>query len=525
MLRKLGLILALGLVLRIGFLTVSPPELFGDEIDVGYQAYSLLKTGQDIYRQTMPFYIHSLAEWRAPLLTYATVPTIALAGLNEYGVRLPEVIFGVLGIAILFLLIKQTTNSVTLSLWVSVTLAMMPWHIHYSRAAFEVVLMLDLIMLGTLLFIKKRFLLGFILFALSMYTYSTAMLFVPIWIGYLLIKEKAFPILQGLVFGLLITPLIYFIFLGPARDRFGILSLTNNREIIDKVFTLRKESSSPYIKFFVNKYFMVGGEWFMNYLRPFSSEFLFVRGDPVMRHSIQVIGQLLPLTAPFLLIGLYTLAKKKQWLWLVWLALAPIPASLTSDGGYHATRLFLMVPPLAVAIGSGLSQFKNKLLISVTCVLISTQLLWVSYYYLNHYAKQSWRWWHVGYKNILTQIPAISGNYSRIFINNTYEPSLMRFLFWTKYDSVKFHKNFTVDKATENIVPGYDGFSLDGKYFFGSFNGKEKLFQPNALYMISQREDVAGDWDWRESPPENIELLGSSQNSYGQAVFYLVTKK
>ena len=128
-------------------------------------------------------------------------------------------------------------------------------------------------------------------------------------------------------------------------------------------------------------------------------------------------------------------------------------------------------------------------------------------------------------KNILTQTPAISGDYSRIFINNTYEPSLMRFLFWTKYDPVKFHKNFTVDKAMENIVPGYDGFSLDGKYFFGSFNGKEKLFQPNALYMISQREDVAGDWDWRESPPENIELLGSSQNSYGQAVFYLVTKK
>ena len=517
MLRKLSLILALGLVLRIGFLTKSPPGLFGDEIDVCYQAYSLLKTGQDIYRQTLPIYIHSLAEWRAPLLMYATVPSVALAGLNEYGVRLPEVIFGVLGIAILFLLTKKYSAALAL--------AILPWHIHYSRAAFEVVIMLDLIMLGTLLFLKKRYLLGFIFFALSLYTYSTAMLFVPLWIGYLQFKEKVFPVWQGLFFGLLITPLIYFVFLGPARDRFGILSLTNNREIIDKVFTLRKESPGLFVKYFINKPFMVTGEWFMNYLRPFSSEFLFVRGDPVMRHNIQVIGHLLPLTAPFLAIGLYVLAKKRQWMWLVWLALAPIPASLTSDGGYHATRLFLMVPPLAVAIGTGLSQLKNKYLL-VTChLLLATQLIWVGYYYINHYPKQSWRWWHVGYKNILTQIPVISDDYSRIFINNTYEPSLMRFLFWTKYDPVKFHKNFTDDKPQDNIVSGYDGFSLDGKYFFGSFNGREKLFLPSSLYLVSQREDVGGDWDWRESPPENINLVGSSSNPYGQAVFYLVTKK
>ncbi|MBI5358748.1 hypothetical protein HZB69_03955 [Candidatus Amesbacteria bacterium] len=515
--KKLSLILALGLVLRIGFLTISPPELFGDEIDVGYQAYSLLKTGQDIYRQFLPFYIHSLAEWRAPLLMYATVPTIAIAGLNEYGVRLPEVIFGVLGIAILFLLTKKYS--------IAFALAILPWHIHYSRAAFEVVLMLDLIMLGTLLFLKRRFALGFLMFALSMYTYSTTLLFVPLWIGYLLIKEKVFPVLQGLFFGLLIAPLLYFIFLGPARDRFGILSLTNNREIIDKVYTLRKESTSTIVKFFVNKPFMTSGEWFMNYLRPFSSEFLFVRGDPVMRHNIQVIGQLLPLTAPFLLLGLYILAKKRQWLWLVWLVLAPIPASLTSDGGYHATRLFLMVPPLAVAIGTGLSQIKNKYLLVTCYLLLVTQLIWVGYYYLNHYSKQSWRWWHVGYKNIMTQITAISDNYSRVFINNSYEPALMRFLFWTRYDPAKFHKNFMTDKPQENIVPGYDGFSLDGKYIFGSFNGKEKLFLPNSLYLISQREDVAGDWDWRESPPDNIELLGSSSNPYGQAIFYLVTKK
>ena len=71
--------------------------MFGDEVDVGYQAYSLFKTGRDLYAQAFPTYIHSLSEWRAPLLMYATVPTVAAFGTSELGVRLPQVIFEEVG--------------------------------------------------------------------------------------------------------------------------------------------------------------------------------------------------------------------------------------------------------------------------------------------------------------------------------------------------------------------------------------------------------------------------------------------
>src|SRR3989344_2897391 len=90
----LTFILIFSTVLRLGFVTTSPPELFGDEVDVGYQAYSLYKTGRDLYRQPLPTYIHSLSEWRAPLLMYATVPSVAFLGLNEWDVRVPQAIFG-----------------------------------------------------------------------------------------------------------------------------------------------------------------------------------------------------------------------------------------------------------------------------------------------------------------------------------------------------------------------------------------------------------------------------------------------
>lgn len=525
MIKWLGFILALGLVLRLIMVATVPGELFGDEVDVGYQAYSLFKTGKDLYGQTLPLYIHSLSEWRAPLLMYATVPTIAVFGLNEYGVRLPEVIFGVLGIAILFLLVYKTTNSVPLSLCTSAALSFMPWHIHYSRVAFEVILLINLLMLGTLLFLKRSYLWGSLSFALSLYTYSTSLVFVPLWVGYLSLRHLRATSKGLFLLFILSLPLIYFIFLGPARDRFGMLSLGNSRELIDRIYVLRSQDPSFWSRFFVNKPLTIAGSWWLNYLRAFSLEFLFVRGDPVMRHSIQVIGQLLPLSAPFLLLGLYALVKQRQWMWLVWLVLSPIPASFTSDGGFHATRLFLMVPPLAVVIGMGLFQIKNKLLLTICYLLFALQLIWVGYYYGVFYRREAWRWWHTGYKQIFTSLSTVDVSYNRVFINNTYEPSLIRFLFWTKFDPARFQKDFVLDQPQKDILPGYDGFSLGSKYIFGRFNKPNYSLLPGAVYLISQREEVAGDWDFEKSPPDGVKVISTSRDPYGRPLFYLVTKK
>jgi hypothetical protein len=61
---SLLLITLLGLLLRLYNLEKVPPSLFGDEVDVGYQAYSILKTGRDYMGQSWPISFHSLAEWR-----------------------------------------------------------------------------------------------------------------------------------------------------------------------------------------------------------------------------------------------------------------------------------------------------------------------------------------------------------------------------------------------------------------------------------------------------------------------------
>ena len=69
--------------LRLWKISEVPVSLFGDELDVGYHAYSILKTGRDYSGNFMPIHFKSLAEWRTPLYLYSAVPTVALFGISQ----------------------------------------------------------------------------------------------------------------------------------------------------------------------------------------------------------------------------------------------------------------------------------------------------------------------------------------------------------------------------------------------------------------------------------------------------------
>ncbi|MDO8341235.1 MAG: hypothetical protein Q7T59_04630, partial [Candidatus Woesebacteria bacterium] len=60
-------ILFIASFLRLYKISSDPVSLFGDELDVGYHAYSVLKTGKDYSGNFMPLHFQSLAEWRTPL--------------------------------------------------------------------------------------------------------------------------------------------------------------------------------------------------------------------------------------------------------------------------------------------------------------------------------------------------------------------------------------------------------------------------------------------------------------------------
>src|SRR3989344_4507091 len=119
-------IIVLAGFLRVYRLSVVPPELYGDELDAGYQAYSLLKTGKDIGGNFLPLYAQSLAEFKAPLLFYSMVPFVAIFGLSVWGVRLTAAFWGVLGVVVIYLLTKKLFNNFNIAFTASLLLTISP---------------------------------------------------------------------------------------------------------------------------------------------------------------------------------------------------------------------------------------------------------------------------------------------------------------------------------------------------------------------------------------------------------------
>src|SRR3989338_6436258 len=127
------IILALAAFLRLYRLTDFPPGLYSDEASYGYNAYSILTTGRDEWGKFLPLTIQSFGDYKPPMTAYLTIPSIAVFGLNEFAVRFPSALIGILSILLIYLLTKEIFKSRSIALLVAALLAISPWHIHFSR--------------------------------------------------------------------------------------------------------------------------------------------------------------------------------------------------------------------------------------------------------------------------------------------------------------------------------------------------------------------------------------------------------
>src|SRR3990167_9117761 len=98
------IIFLLGFILRIIFLDIAPPGFNADEAALGYNAYSLIKTGKDEWGISFPLVFKSFSDYKPGLYVYMAIPFIAALGLNELAVRLPSVLLGAFSIILIYLL-------------------------------------------------------------------------------------------------------------------------------------------------------------------------------------------------------------------------------------------------------------------------------------------------------------------------------------------------------------------------------------------------------------------------------------
>src|SRR3989344_4593815 len=131
-------IILLASVLRLYKLEAVPPSLYWDEASLGYNAYSILISARDEYGTFLPLTnFAAFGDYKPPGYIYAAVPSIAIFGLSDFAIRFPSAFFGVLTVLLTYFLTKKLFESEVIAQVATLFLAISPWHLQFSRGAFE----------------------------------------------------------------------------------------------------------------------------------------------------------------------------------------------------------------------------------------------------------------------------------------------------------------------------------------------------------------------------------------------------
>ena len=369
-----GIVLA-SLFLRLIGLTRVPPGLFADEAYTGYDAWSLLRTGRDLWGERLPIYFSS---WGGDavegLYRYLTVPFVAALGPEPLAVRFPAALAGALTVLLTWLLGRRLLGDRG-ALVAAALLAISPWHLPFSRIAFRGILLPLMATAAVWLATRAggeggeprpRSWVGVAGAAgLCLYTYSVAKLFVPLLVLLLLVlfrrelRVRLRPALAaGLLLGALAVPAMWETFTGEGQIRFRRISAVSP-EALDRAGEAlrRRHPGLPGVEWIAGSRVLTGA-WTVtaNYASHFSPEFLLFLGDRNLRHSPPGVGQLLWIEGLLLLAGIVVALHRRQradLLLLGWLLLGPVADSLTSDRVPNALRALAMLPAPQLLAASG----------------------------------------------------------------------------------------------------------------------------------------------------------------------------
>jgi len=412
-------ILLLGSFLYLYKIDRIPSGIYADEAVTGYNAYSILKTGKDEYGKTFPVAMKFLGSYTPPLYTYITVPIMAALDINIVSTRLLSAISGILGIVVVFLLLKtlKSTESSCAPLTGCLLFAIAPWTVFFSRVGYEMNLAFLIFSLSALLIwlgIKKPVFLTLGLSSLSLATYAdyTQWLLAPLFLVGLTIffKREIFVrknvgyLLTGAALGFLIQIPHLIILTTPAF-------LIKTNQFYTATIIAQAERTSNLLPMFIAIPLAFLGEFLSKFFTFFSPRSLFFLPDPDPQRSLPELSVFYQWMIIPYLVGLYFLFKeraKPAFKFLLLLAIiTPIPAALTRDP-FHVQRALPLLLPLILIITIGVDKliYKRHALIWLPVFLLliisSLLLLWRSYFLF--LPQERARVWAYGFSELAEQI-------------------------------------------------------------------------------------------------------------------------
>ena len=499
-------IILMAFIFRFYKLGVTPPGLYWDEVSLGYNGYSILKTAKDEHGKFLPFTnFAAFGDYKPPGYIYAAVPSVGIFGLNEFAVRFPSALAGTLAVLVTYFLTRKLFSKRKIALLASFFLAISPWSIHFSRVAFEANLAALFSLIGIYLFVKFTKDRGFwiipsgLSFVLAVNTYTGQRLFVPFILVVLLIqfrkqvaKNFKWVVLAAVLSSIISLPLLQFSLKTiEGQLRFNEITIFKDLEPINESISYRKEDNfSRFADFIHNRRLFYSHEYLRNYFNAFSPTFLFTKGDPNPRLSIQEMGQLYYFDLFLILAGIYFLIAKRfnySFLILAWVLISPLGQAATKETP-HALRMAHIIPTYQILSAVGLNgifynlKFKLKakwLMISLVSISVMVFMFYYLHIYYSHWQKNYSSQWQYGYKEVVKITENYYSSVNNIFVTEAAGRPYVYFLFYMKYDPDKYQKVSEVERDEQFFlhVKSFDKFVFP--------DAEPESVKRNSLYILS----------------------------------------
>lgn len=404
--KKLLAIFLLALLLRIFRLGAIPQGFHADEARVGWNAYSILKTGDDDKGNRFALYYNTFGDYRPTGIFYATIPSVLIFGRNEFAVRLPSALIGALTVFPLYYLSLLITKNRKIALISSLILAILPWHIATSRSTSEVVISCFLILSSLVLLADKKVRLAFLFLATSFFFYHSARGVGPLitlsWIIFL--RQNSKKVLIGFALTTLLAISLLLSRGGQARFNQVKLSSPSPRNILIEYFS------------YLNPNFFLGDT-----TKPF-------------RYTTPGAGIVsIPIFILFAA-GLLVIIKSNQNLVLILLfLLGPIPASLTLEDSPNLHRSFFMLPFFAIIAAIGLHYFlKNRSLVVGKIMVVGVALSLFNFFLLYNTSSSTYQYRNPQTKELALYLNEVAKNYDKIYVTNEPDSPYPWYAFFNK---------------------------------------------------------------------------------------------
>lgn len=549
------LVFCTAFIIRLVGNTTVPSTPYWEEVALGYDAYSIWKTGADHHGQTFPLTAFtSFGDYKPALYFYPTALSVGIFGLNTFAVRLPAALSSALSVTLIAWLAQKWFGR-RVAVWTALLATLQPWSWHVGRVGFEVNLAVTFLLAGVAA-VQKAFstkhalgrwlwpILSALCFVAAMYAYHATRLVAPfsamlVVFAHLNWNElRTLPtqigrwIPAGIIAVVLVFPILVALRTPLIQQRFKETSTLASTQFAQQANEARALAGNTLLsKVFLNSRTFLLRDIEERYLSHFSPRFLFLKGDINPRHSSAYLGLLYPWEIATILVGVaWCLSYRKQknavWQLSGLTLLAPLAASFTFATP-HALRALPMASFLSLWSALGIVALTDTIVGALTRLFATSRnqtrlkipqgfrlslppiitLGWFSillvsfsvlaFYMSTQYGPLTALEWQKGYKEILVTLRKHQQPGETLQVSRAYGRPAMYVWFFEKTDPRLVQAEDAIAKKDQGEFLTFQEWSFfDGQWLAGGLTAAPKELLPENRTVLEEIPIGNGERTW-----------------------------